>query len=340
MISFPFFDPTRPPPPSQSSLDQSFVQHFLSTRRLQPEPRVVASTSTASASISELKRKLTDLVRVIDLLKTKKAALEKELQSKPESGCWHAGIEELEQLRWNISEKLLQLRDPALNEQLRRKLGARRKKRTWQKRRNARLKEQKETQRKNREQLHEKIDQWQREQRKLLEKEKEAQKELDYASHFLADIHREKAICKRYLAKFEKFHESRRRHNLKDDKADDANIAELTKKWTSKLTECIREEKRLKDVLARRSAANFQRRVENEWNRTLFGDVIPKKFEHPLLKAERDWEVLVQTRRDWDACLVEDSENDREDASAIPLGWVLPPKEPAPEWAQYLMDAF
>lgn len=334
MISFPFFDPTRPPPPSQSSLDQSFVQNFLSTRRRrQPERRV--TSTVASASISELKRKLTDLVRVIDLLKTKKATLEKELQSKPESGCGHAGIVELEQLRLNISEKLQQLRDPALNEQLRRRLGARRKKRAWQKRRNARLKDQKETQRKNREQLREKIDQWQREQHKLLEKEKEAQKELDYASHFLADIHREKAICKRYLAKFEKVHESRRRYNSRDDQGDDADIAELTKKWTSKLSECIREEKRLKDVLARRSAANYQRRVENEWNRTLFGDVIPKKFEHPLLVAERDWEVLVQTRRDWDACLVAEGE----DASAIPLGWVLPPKEPTPEWAQYLMDA-
>lgn len=339
MISFPFFDPTRPPPPSQSSLDQSFVQNFLSTRQRQPERRLT-STSTASASISELKRKLTDLARVIDLLKTKKAALEKELELKPESGCWYAAIEELEQLRWNISEKLLELRDSTLNEQLGRKLDARRKKRAWQKRRNARLKDQKEAQRKNREQLHEKIDQWQREQRKLLEKEKEAQKELDYASHFLTDIHREKAVCKRYLAKFEKVHESRRRYNLRDDKEYIADMAKLTKKWTSKLTECIREEKRLKDVLARRSAANYQRRVENEWNRTLFGDVIPKKFEHPLLMAERDWEVLVQTRRDWDACLVEEDSADRGgDASAIPLGWVLPPQEPAPEWARYLMDA-
>lgn len=255
---------------------------------------------------------------------------------EPESGGrWHAGIDELEQLRHNISEKLLRLRDPELNKQLRRKLGARRKKRAWQKRRNARLKEQKEAQRKNREQLHEKIDQWQREQRKLIEKDREAQKELDYAGHFLTDIHREKAICKRHLAKFEKVHESRRRYNRRNDKEHNADMVELTKKWTTKLAECIREEKRLKDVLARRSAANYQRRVENEWNRTLFGDVIPKKFEHPLLMAERDWEVLVQTRRDWDACLVEDGE----DGSAIPLGWVLPPKEPAPEWAQYLMDA-
>lgn len=336
MISFPFFDPTRPPPPSQSSsLDQSFVQHFLSTRQRRSERK---NTSTfASASIGELKHKLTDLVRVIDLLKTKKVTLEKELQLvEPKSGGrWHAGIDELEQLRHNISEKLLRLRDPELSEQLRRKLGARRKKRAWQKRRNARLKEQKEAQRKNREQLHEKIDQWQREQRKLIEKDRKAQKELDYAGHFLADIHREKAICKRHLAKFEKVHESRRRYNRRDNKEHNADMVELTKKWTTKLAECIREEKRLKDVLARRSAANYQRRVENEWNRTLFGDVIPKKFEHPLLMAERDWEVLVQTRRDWDACLVEDGE----DALAIPLGWVLPPKEPAPEWAQYLMDS-
>lgn len=329
MLSFPFFDPSRPPPiappPNQSSIDQSFVQHFLSTR---PERRV--ASKAASASISELRQKITDLISELDLLKTKKATLEKEMHLEPDLG-WRSSIEQLEQLQQNISEKLHQLSDPVLNDNLRSKLRARQKKRSWQRRRNARLKEQKDARRKNRDQLHEGIDQWQCEQRKLLEAEKLAQQQLDFASNFLADVHRRKAACKRYLAKFEKVRESRRRYQHEDDDGD-ADLTELTKKWTAKLVECVREEKRLKDVLARRSAANYQRRVENEWNRTLFGDVIPKKFEHPLLMADRDREVLVQTRWDWDACLVDD---DCEDASAIPLGWVLPPKDPAPNWSQY-----
>lgn len=331
MLSFPFFDPSRPPPvvppPNKTALDQSFVQHFLSTRTAR---RVV--TKTASASISELSLNFVDLVSEIDLLKTKKATLEKEMHLQPDSS-WQSNIEQLEQLQQNISDKLQQLSDPGLNEQLRRKLRARQKKRSWQKRRNAQLNIQKNAQRKNRDQLHERIDQWQCEQRKLLEEEKLVQQQLDFASHFLADVHRRKATCKRYLAKFEKVRESRRRHQPEED--DDTDLTELTQKWTAKLAECIREEKRLKDVLARRSASNYQRRVENEWNRELFGDVIPKKFEHPLLAAERDRQVLVQTRWIWDACLVGEGDDAGSDASAIPLGWVLPPKEPAPEWAQY-----
>lgn len=332
MINFPFFDPTRPPPPSQDSLDQSFIQRFLSTR---PERRAATNTVTA-ASISELKQTLTDLVGEVELLKSKKATLEKEIHLQPDTN-WHTSVGQLEQLLLDIAEKLRQLRDPALSELLRRKLCARQKKRAWQKRRNVRLKAEKDVQRRNRDALHERIDQWQREERKLLEKERQILQELEYASHFLADIHREKAICKRFLGKFAQVHESRRRHHVADQ--DQEEMAELTKKWSTKLADCIREEKRLKDVLARRSAANYQRRVENEWNRTLFGDVIPKRFEHPLLAAERDRQVLIQTRRDWDVCLVGDGCEDYGDASAIPLGWVLPPRDPAPEWAQYLMDA-
>lgn len=329
MLNFPFFDPSRPPPlvplPNQSALDQSFVQHFLSERT---ERRRVA-TKTTSASISELRQKLTNLVNEIDLLKTNKATLEKEMHLQPDSS-WQSNIEQLKQLQQNINDKLHQLSEPALIDQFRRRLRARQKKRSWQKRRNARLKDQKNAQRTNRDQLHERIDQWQREQRKLLEEEKLVQQQLDFASHFLADVHRRKAACKRYLAKFEKIRESRRRYQPEDD-CDDTDLIELTKKWTAKLAECIREEKRLKDVLARRSAVNYQRRVENEWNRALFGDVISKRFD-------RDRETLVRTRWAWDACLVGEGDDDAgDDASAIPLGWVLPPQDPAPEWAQYRM---
>lgn len=324
MLSFPFFDPSRPPPPvapppNQSTLDQSFVQHFLSTRTA----RRVASQN-ASASISELRQKITDLVSELDLLKTKKATLEKEMHLQPASS-WQSNIEQLAQLQQNIREKLLQLSDPLLNDQVSRKLRLRKKKRAWQARRNARLKDQKDAQRSNRDHLHERINAWQRDQRKLLEEEKLAQQQLDFANHFLADIQRRKAACRRYLAKFEMVRESRRRYQ---HEGDDADLTELNKKWTTKLEQCIREEKRLKDVLARRSDANYRRRVENEWNRALFGDVIPNKFEHLLL----DRDVLVRTRWQWDACLVED---DCADASTIPLGWVLPPKDPAPEWSQY-----
>lgn len=327
MFSFPFFDPSRPPPvappPSLSLLDQSFVQHFLSTR-----PERSHASKTVRVSISDLRYKITDLIGQIELLKTQKATLEKEMHLQPDLS-WQSNIKQLAQLQHNISEKLTQLSDPALTDHLQRRLCARQKKRSWQKRRNARLKDLKAAQQANRDQLHDRIDQWQREQHKLHEEEQLVQHQLELASHFLADVHRRKSTCKRYLAKFEKVRESRRRHH-QDEGDDDANadLTELTKKWTAKLAECVREEKKMKDVLARRSAVNYQRRVENEWNRALFGDVVPKKVE--------DRDVLVRTRWEWDACLVGEGD-DGDDASAVPLGWVLPPEDPAPEWVQYQM---
>lgn len=332
MSSLPFFDPTRPPPafppPAAPRLidpicDQIIVQEFLSIKQRSTGSPAAAKQQPSVASISELRAELVDLINEVERLKTQKETLEKEIESQPDSQ-WQACFAQLEQTKQGIASRLARLNDSELRSQLGKKLHARRKKREWQKRRNSRLKQEKTDAINNRKKLHEQIDQWQREQWKLVEKEKQAQKELDFAGQFLADVHRRKAACKRYLAKFEKM----------KDRDPSAEFGELTRSWTARLSECVKEEKRLKDVLARRSAANYQRRVENEWNKALFGDTIPKKFEHPLLGADRSREVLIETRRAWDACLVE---ADDDEASAIPLGWVMPPANPTADWAKYQM---
>lgn len=329
MISFPFFDPARPPPLAAPS-DEQLVDQFLKSR---PECRTVArKPSVSTSSITEMKAKLCTVVSELDQLGSKKETLEKEIQSLPDSE-WRTAIGQLSQMQQSIECKLSELSDPAASDQLKRKLLLRHKKRAWLKRRKARLQQEQADRMKNREKLDTAIDQWQEDQRKLLEEEKRTQQELDYASHFLADVHRRKAAAKRYLAKFEKIRNSMKHRDLGDDEGD-KNLAKLTQTWSIKLTECIKEEKRLKDVLARRSAANYQRRVENEWNRTLFGDTIPKRFEHPLLEADRNREALIATRWAWDACLTSEVDEVCE-GSAIPLGWVLPPKDALPEWAQY-----
>ncbi|XP_065076733.1 programmed cell death protein 7 [Ochlerotatus camptorhynchus] len=331
MSSLPFFDPTRPPPafppPTVRIIDpfcdQDIVQEFLSTKRRSTSSTAKAKQQPSAASISKLRSELVDLMKEVERLKTQKETLEKEIESQPDSQ-WQASFAQLEQTQQSIASKLTRLNDSELRSQLAKKLHARRKKREWQKRWSSRLKQEKAEAMQNRTKLHEQIDQWQREQWKLVEKEKQAQHELDFTSHFLADVHRRKAACKRYLAKFEKM----------KDREPSAEFSELTRSWTARLSECVKEEIRLKDVLARRSAANYQRRVENEWTKALFGDTIPKKFEHPLLGADRSRGVLIETRQAWDACLVE---VDDDEASAIPLGWVLPPANPTADWAKYQM---
>lgn len=331
MSSLPFFDPTRPPPAfpppavriSNPFCDQNIVQEFLSTNQRPTSCTAKAKQKPSVASISKLRSELVDLMKEVERLKTQKETLEKEFESQPDSQ-WQASFAQLEQTQQSIASKMTRLNDSELRSQLGKTLHARRKKRDWQKRRGSRLKREKAEAMQNRTKLHDQIDQWQREQWKLVEKEKQAQLELDFAGHFLADVHRRKAACKRYLAKFEKM----------KDREPSAEFSELTQSWTTRLSECVKEEKRLKDVLARRSAANYQRRVENEWNKALFGDTIPKKFEHPLLGADRNREVLIETRRAWDACVVA---ADDEEASAIPLGWILPPANPTAEWAKHQM---
>ncbi|XP_055634836.1 programmed cell death protein 7 [Toxorhynchites rutilus septentrionalis] len=351
MASFPFFEPTKPPPPMSpmyhsvwnegAIVDQQYVQHFLSTRKQRMDANCAARIR--SIPMGKLKAELVDLVDEIGELSTKKEMLGGEFESQPNSE-WLNNVEQLKQIQQRIENKLTRLNDSKLRDDLRKKLHARRKKRAWQKRRNSQLSAQRRLEMEKRETLHKQIDAWREEQRKLLQQERVNQQQLDFASCFLADVHRRKAACKRNLIKFEKLKESRSQRHLKEDsfcrkkgndeKDIDTDLEDLTKTWTAKLSNCVKEEKELKDVLARRSTANFQRRVENEWHRTLFGDTIPKKFKHPLLGADRDREVLIEVRWAWDACLISGSDEPNE-GSSIPLGWVLPPNEPLPVWAEY-----
>ncbi|XP_053694773.1 golgin subfamily A member 6-like protein 22 [Sabethes cyaneus] len=344
MLRLPAFDPTRPPPLNISSLrdpasDQNFVDAFLKARGHLKAENYPRTNKPTTVSISELKTTLAQLVTELEQLQIEKESLEKEIDRMPEAE-WKIASERLLQMQQHIEQKLQQISDSNVYGRLKQKIHARRKKRAWQKRRNGRLREQRQDRLKDREKLHESIALWQQEQQKLLDEERQVQQQMECASHFLDDVRRRKAACKRHLAKFEKMRKhssSARRED--EEKRFTAELVGLTQTWTAKLADCIKEEKRIKDVLARKSAANFKRRVENEWNRTLFGDVVPKKFEHPLLVADRDPAVMIETRWAWDACLVDEGDGDdnniQTQASAIPLGWVLPPKDALPEWAQY-----
>lgn len=345
MYRLPLFDATRPPPlasPQQicdPTSDAHFVATFLDAREHLKDSKKPRTDKPTTASIGELKTTLAHIVTELERLKTEKASLEKEINTLT-TAEWQTTSERLLQIQLQVEKKLQQISDSNVYGRLKQKIHARRKKRAWLKRRNDRLRQQKQQRLKDREKLHERIAVWQQEQRKLFDEERQAQQQMECASYFLADVHRRKAACKRHLAKFEKMrqHSSCARRE-DEEKRFSAGLEELTKTWTAKLADCIKEEKRIKDVLARRSARNFQRRVENEWNRTLFGDVVPKKFEHPLLVADRSRTAMIETRWAWDACLDAENSDDQSQASAIPLGWVLPPKDPMPEWAQYRIVA-
>ncbi|XP_062554033.1 programmed cell death protein 7 [Armigeres subalbatus] len=325
MSALPFFDPTRPPPTIELLCNQNIAQEYNGTK---VQPSNAHQNNLAPASITSLRTELVDLIEKVEKLKTNKEWLEKETESQSDNE-WKINFEQAKLLKQNIDDTLLNLMDSDRLKLVQKKLHLRRKKRDWIMRRKSRMKQEKDKAIQNRKKLDDQIDQWQKEQRKQLDKEKQAQQELDFASKFLADVHRRKAACKRYLAKFDKM-----KNRNKLDKDLQTEIDDLTRTWTTNLCDCIKEEKRLKDVLARKSAANYQRRVENEWNKTLFGDAIPKKFEHPLLGADRDREVLIGVRHEWDVCLVDHHD---EEGSSIPLGWVLPPENPTSDWSKYQM---
>ncbi|XP_011293272.2 uncharacterized protein LOC105261421 [Musca domestica] len=71
--------------------------------------------------------------------------------------------------------------------------------------------------------------------------------------------------------------------------------------------------------------SNTERQVEVQWNRVLFGMSEKTYFEgHSSIK------YFLRKRHIWDSYI------DNDYGTSIPIGWVMPPKDPNPNWAEYL----
>uniref|UniRef100_A0A2M3ZIK4 Putative programmed cell death protein n=1 Tax=Anopheles braziliensis TaxID=58242 RepID=A0A2M3ZIK4_9DIPT len=335
-----------------SEADAQLVEQFLAGRavgslddcsKLQPSDH-------PSVDIPEYRSDLREALLLLASLKQSKIVLDELLTTSPNTVGWNTEVERTEQIRELLDAKLSSLEDPARTRLLKRKLAVRRKKRNWQKRRNARLAEDRQKLLADREKRLQEIIAWETEWSNRLKQEQAAREELATKSAILADVRWRKARAKRYLRRFEKtiqLHDQRIvTEETEGANTDGGNIPEerfqrsigcLIEEWKKKLSDCVKEEKRLKDELARRSTGNETRRRENRWRKALFGDASAS-----LNRIDRNpLDEFVAVRRAWDAyALPNNADQPRpvSQGSAVPFGWVKPPDDPSPEWLSYRIN--
>uniref|UniRef100_T1DNV3 Putative programmed cell death protein n=1 Tax=Anopheles aquasalis TaxID=42839 RepID=T1DNV3_ANOAQ len=334
-----------------SVADARQVEQFLASRDDATSDCSKPQPSDPSVDIPEYRSDLHEALVLLASLKQSKIVLDDLLTSSPDTIEWNTEVERTEQIKELLSAKLFTLEDPIRTRALKRKLAVRRKKRNWQKRRNLRLAEDRKKLLEDREKRQQEIVAWETEWRNRLKQEQAAREELATKSAILADVRWRKARAKRYLRRFEKtiqLHDQRTvTVETEGANTDGGNIPEerfqrsigcLIDEWKKKLNECVKEEKRLKDELARRSTGNESRRRENRWRKALFGDASAS-----LNRIDRNpLDEFVAVRRAWDVYALPPDNTDQSrpvsQGSAVPFGWVKPPDDPLPEWLSYRVN--
>uniref|UniRef100_A0A2M4CVC9 Putative programmed cell death protein n=1 Tax=Anopheles darlingi TaxID=43151 RepID=A0A2M4CVC9_ANODA len=333
-----------------SAADAQIVQQFLASRTGTSNDCSKSQPLDPLVDIPEYRSDLHEALLLLSSLKQSKIVLNELLSSSSDTDGWNTEMERTEQIKELLSAKLAILEDPTRIRMLKRKLAVRRKKRNWQKRRNLRLAEDHKKLLVDREKRQQEIAAWETEWRHRLKQEQTAREELAAKSAILADVRWRKARAKRYLRRFEKtiqLHEQRTVTEETDGaNADGGNIPEerfqrsigcLIDQWKKKLSDCVKEEKRLKDELARRSTGNESRRRENRWRKVLFGDASAS-----LNRIGRNpWDEFVEVRHAWDAFAMPNNTDQPRpvtQGSAVPSGWVKPSDDPLPEWLSYRVN--
>lgn len=357
------FDITKPPPPIEDSFphpklleqlrqsDEALVQQFLSTRKDTSSDSCKKPTDKVPVNITTYRSELREALLVLEGLKHSKMILENLRNTQHDSDSrWSDELDRTEELQCVLHSKLEALENVKIAASLTRKLAVRKKKRAWQKRRIQSLRIEYENRLEDRKRRMEDIFRWEIEWKDRLEKEQAVRDELQAKTLVLADVRRRKARAKRYVNRFEKTIQLyEQRHSAAKDSTQGGSSMEATgerfrrdvdalnSEWKSKLCECIKEEKRLKDELARRSAGNESRRRDNRWRKALFGDAAALARGRAKVVECDD---MIKIRWAWDAytCSIDDAEdaaphNGSEKGYPVPTGWIFPPEYPSNEWA-------
>lgn len=355
--TFNEIDITKPPPPVDDSFphpklleqlrlaDECLVRHFLSTLAAKNASDGGRARSTiAPMVIPAYRQELCTALEVLKNLEHSHMVLKALSQAENSLNTeWNDELARTEQLQGMLLSMLDRLEDTDRMHHLTNKLANRRKKRAWQKRRNARLRENQAAEQAARVQRLLEISMWETHWKERLEQERIARKDSETQALILNNVRRRKAKAKRFLQRFEKTLQLyQQRYDAKEEGDDHriehkfrSKITSLITQWKEKLDLCIKEEKHLKDALARRSVGNECRRRQNRWRKALFGSAAMAKLSSSDRSKKDRWRNIFATRWAWDQFAVPTGEDLHGCSSVVPSAWNLPPEFPTAEWAVY-----
>ncbi|KOC69774.1 Programmed cell death protein 7 [Habropoda laboriosa] len=236
--------------------------------------------------------------------------------------------------------KLLEpIRDQTFLNQLQKDLERRKKKRLREKMKKEKWRNEKLIIMERRARMHAQIDSWIRKEQAVIEKEKQEENLRKDADMILFDVRGKRNDARKYLGLLQEL------RNLRNVKANIARargehlslaadetfnniIAKLTEQWTKLDREYSIEEQGLKLMLKTDNEKRIEKQKKNlfdEWEKVLFGRKITSD------QYNTDLTNFITIRTAWDKYISSDS-----DASAIPIGWVMPEIPSSAAWQKCL----
>ncbi|XP_043262056.1 programmed cell death protein 7 [Colletes gigas] len=232
------------------------------------------------------------------------------------------------------------IKDSKFLNQLKKDLERRRKKRLREKIKRETWKNEKLIKIKQRARIHAQIDSWIRKKQAVIEKEKQEENLRKDADMVLSDVRGKRSDARKYLGLLQ---ELRNLHNIKAniaiargehlssaaDEAFNNIIAKLTEQWSTLDSEYSIEEQGLKLMLKTDNEKRIEKQKKSlfdDWENVLFGKKLSVSDQY-----NTDLTTFITIRSAWDKYISSDI-----DASAIPIGWVMPDKPSSAAWQKCL----
>lgn len=224
--------------------------------------------------------------------------------------------------------------------QLKKDLDKRKKKRIRIKQKKEQWKNEKLIKTERRARLHAEIDSWIRKEQAVIDREKQEENLRKDADMILSDVRGKRSDARKFFALLKELKslrnikaniaKARGEHtSLAADEAFNNIIEKLTEQWLTLDREYSIEEQGLKLMLKTDNEKRIEKQKKcpfDDWEYVLFGRKIS-----PTDQLHLDLPTFVAIRTAWDKYISSDS-----DASAIPIGWVLPEKPSSAAWQRCL----
>ncbi|XP_019868680.1 programmed cell death protein 7 [Aethina tumida] len=305
-------------------------------------------------TLHQVKEILQQCIIISDILKLESNKLSEQISSIDEN-TWRMKINKMKLLTKEHNSLISVLRDPNMMSYVKRLVDKTRKKRTNIKKRKIRMaaeKQEEQIQSKIREK---EIDQWLAGMKEKANKIKEEEKKKRDADCVLSEVIKKKLEARKQLSliaaliklrnvRTNKAQQEGTKLSLEDKQAFNITTEKLIKIWEDLFKKYSTEEQSLRSMLEKTASEDSKRALMKkhkqhyeEWKTALFGNTKIDQEDQilywSLTAAECNMQTFIAVRRSWDTFLVDDSSKK---GSKIPIGWVVPDKEPNVLWAKFL----
>ncbi|XP_017877035.1 programmed cell death protein 7 [Ceratina calcarata] len=316
-------------------IDERNIEHFLQETD-QSDNKNDQRNTWRRSKIAYAKNAITSIYKLNERLKRNCAELQNYQNLTEEE--WQEKMSVCSAAKEEILKLLEPIKSESCLKQLKRDLERRKRKRLREKVKKEKWNIEKLARTERRARMHAQIDSWIRKEQAVIEKERQEENLRKDADMVLFDVRGKRSDAKKYLGLLQelknlrnvKVNIARARGEHLSSAADEAfnNILEkLTEQWSKLDREYSIEEQGLKLMLKTDNEERIEKQTRSlfdDWEKVLFGKKISDQCNMDLTN-------FVAIRTAWDKYI-----SAEDDASAIPIGWVMPIKPTSAAWQKCL----